>query len=79
MARFDAAPAGTITLAPDRFVIENRVGSERGTFVATLASGERAVTVEGVYVTIYHQPSDGRWRIAMEVRTTASAAEGIGW
>jgi ketosteroid isomerase-like protein len=61
----------TITLTPQRFVIDGATGSETGTFVET-TSAAQGRTVEGVYVTIYSRGADGQWRIAMEVRTTGS-------
>jgi uncharacterized protein (TIGR02246 family) len=64
------ASATTITLTPTRFAISGDVGSETGTFNETMRAGGREATVEGVYVAIYSRGVDGRWRIAMEVRTT---------
>lgn len=59
-----------VTLMPRRFSFENNVASETGSFVETLESPTGNATVEGVYVTIYSRAGDGRWRIALEVRTT---------
>jgi uncharacterized protein (TIGR02246 family) len=69
----DAEQQGvTITLTPQRFIIDGATGSETGTFVETIADAGRTRTVEGVYVTIYSRGADGQWQIAMEVRTTGS-------
>lgn len=65
-------PGVTITLTPQRFVIDGATGSETGTFVETTAATPPGRAVEGVYVTIYSRGADGQWRIAMEVRTTGS-------
>lgn len=62
----------TITLTPQRFVIDGATGSETGTFVEMASDPAQSRTVEGVYVTIYSRGADGQWRIAMEVRTTGS-------
>jgi uncharacterized protein (TIGR02246 family) len=62
-----AADGGTVTLAPRSFTASGPVGSETGTYTVRTASG--VATGEGVYVAVYSQGADGRWRIAMEVRT----------
>ena len=62
-----------VTLLPRRFSYAENVASETGSFVETLESPTGNATVEGVYVTIYSRASDGRWRIALEVRTTGRA------
>ena len=63
-----------VTLAPRRFSYAANVASETGTFVETLDGPSGKSTVEGMYVTIYSRASDGRWRIALEVRTTGRAS-----
>lgn len=62
-----------VTLMPRRFSHADAVASETGSFVETLESPTGNTTVEGVYVTIYSRARDGRWRIALEVRTTGRA------
>jgi ketosteroid isomerase-like protein len=62
-----------VTLTPRRFSYAQGVASETGSFVETLESPAGSATVEGVYVTIYSRAADGRWRIALEVRTTGRA------
>ena len=64
-----AVPSVTVTLVPRKFVVSGETGSEEGTFVETSDMPDRPATVEGLYVTIYARGADGRWRIAMEVRT----------
>jgi ketosteroid isomerase-like protein len=64
-----AAAIVSVTLTPRQFIVSGDTGSEAGTFTETSVVGERSTTVEGMYVTIYARGSDGRWRIAMEVRT----------
>lgn len=59
---------GTVTLQPRRFSVSGQVGSETGTYTITDPTAGVAPT-EGIYVTVYSQGRDGRWRIAMEVRT----------
>jgi ketosteroid isomerase-like protein len=71
--------AATVTLVPRRFVISGDTGSETGTFVETLRAPERSMTVEGMYVTIYARDADGRWRIAMEVRTRGGRQPLAAW
>ena len=62
-----------VTLIPRRFSYADSVASETGSFVETLEGAAGNATVEGVYVTIYSRARDGRWRIALEVRTTGRA------
>ena len=62
-----------VTLMPRRFSYADTVASETGSFIETLESPSGNTTVEGVYVTIYSRARDGRWRIALEVRTTGRA------
>ena len=74
--RDGSAPAArTITLMPHKFSVSTDVGSETGTFVVT-AADPNTQPVEGAYVAVYSRGADGRWRIAMEVRT-AGAADGV--
>ncbi len=72
---FGAANAN-VTLMPLAFSIVDRVGSETGTYTVNGATAG-APAFEGVYVTIYSRGTDGRWRIAMEVRTPTSG--GLVW
>lgn len=58
---------GDVIVTPSRFVAGSNVASETGSFVEVAGSGERRAT--GAYVTIYTRGADGRWRIAMDVRT----------
>jgi uncharacterized protein (TIGR02246 family) len=62
-----------VTLMPRRFSYAANVASETGSFVETLEGPSSNTTVEGVYVTIYSRADDGRWRIALEIRTTGRA------
>ena len=62
-----------VTLMPRRFSYAANVASETGSFVETLEGPSSHTTVEGVYVTIYSRADDGRWRIALEIRTTGRA------
>jgi uncharacterized protein (TIGR02246 family) len=62
-----------VTLMPRRFSYTEDVASETGSFVETLETPTGNTTVEGVYVTVYSRARDGRWRIALEVRTTGRA------
>jgi ketosteroid isomerase-like protein len=72
-------PAATITLVPHRFAHAENMGSETGTFVETRSRAGRSEIVEGLYVAVYSRGPDGRWRIAMEVRTTGSRAPLAVW
>jgi uncharacterized protein (TIGR02246 family) len=63
-----AGSSGTVTLVPRTFSVNGELGSETGTYTADSAVGH---PVEGVYVTVYSRGTEGRWRIAMEVRTGA--------
>jgi ketosteroid isomerase-like protein len=69
----DSPTRVTVTLVPRRFVVSGDTGSEAGTFVEQSSASEGS-TVEGMYVTIYARGADGRWRIAMEVRTRGGHA-----
>ncbi len=62
-----------VTLMPRRFSYAANVASETGSFVETLEGPSSNTMVEGVYVTIYSRADDGRWRIALEIRTTGHA------
>lgn len=62
-----AAAGAAVTLVPRSFTTSGKVGSETGTYIITGRNG--SASGEGVYVTVYSQGADGRWRIAMEVRT----------
>ena len=59
-----------VTLLPQRFSSAAGVASETGTFTESLVGADPSTTIEGVYVTVYSRDSAGRWRIALEVRTT---------
>ncbi len=62
-----ATSSASVTLVPRTFSKSGRLGSETGTY--TIAGAGTARPIEGVYVTVYARGADGRWRIAMEVRT----------
>jgi ketosteroid isomerase-like protein len=64
------SPGAVVTLLPQRFSSAATVASETGTFTEALVGREGATTVEGVYVAVYSRHPGGRWRIALEVRTT---------
>jgi uncharacterized protein (TIGR02246 family) len=72
------ARAATVTLVPQRFEIagSGELGAESGTFLEAAADGP---AVTGAYVTIYTRAQDGRWRIAMEVRTTGAQPPSVIW
>lgn len=65
-------PGAVVTLLPQRITSAGDVASETGTFTET-QQGSNAKSVEGVYVTVYSRAPGGRWRIALEVRTTGRA------
>lgn len=69
-------PSGSVTLLPRQFAIADEIGSESGTFLESI---DGKAGVEGVYVTIYSRDGDGRWRIAMEVRTTGPYPSAVAW
>lgn len=69
-SRLRNRPPAIVTVAPRRILAYANVASETGSFTETLAQPEGVTTVDGIYVTIYSREADGRWRIAMEVRTT---------
>jgi uncharacterized protein (TIGR02246 family) len=66
----------TVTLTPHRFEMRGDVGAESGTFVEAGTSGAIAT---GAYVTIYTRVADGRWRIAIDVRTTGAQPPAVAW
>jgi ketosteroid isomerase-like protein len=65
----EASAPVTVTLVPGRFVVEGDTGSESGVFTEMAEGDGESARVDGMYVTIYSRGADGRWRIAMEVRT----------
>jgi ketosteroid isomerase-like protein len=67
-----------ITLTPRRFSVSEDLGSEIGTFTVTASKGDAPV-VEGAYVAVYSRSRDGRWRIAMEVRTNGREVAAAVW
>lgn len=71
-------PARTVTLVPRRFSTSEDIAWETGTFTS-VSSNEEAPAVEGAYVTVYSRGADRRWRIAMEVRTSAGGAAEAVW
>jgi ketosteroid isomerase-like protein len=73
-SRLRNRPPAVVTLAPHRIHADTNIASEAGTFTETLEQ-----TVHGIYVTIYSRGADGRWRIAMEVRTTGSTPSIAVW
>lgn len=75
-----ASPArdATVTLTPHRFEMRGDVGAESGTFVES-ASGASGAIATGAYVTIYTRGADGRWRIAIDVRTTGAHPPAVAW
>jgi uncharacterized protein (TIGR02246 family) len=68
---------GDVIVSPSRFVAGVNVASETGSFVEVAGSGGRRAT--GAYVTIYTRGADGRWRIAMDVRTRGRDATIVRW
>lgn len=73
------APGAVVTLLPNRFSAAASLASETGTFTEVMGSGEVPTTVEGLYVTVYSRHADGRWRIALEVRTTGRSRSLAVW
>lgn len=73
------ARAATVTLTPHRFEMKGDVGAESGTFVEAAASGDGGAIATGAYVTIYTRGVDGRWRIAIDVRTTGTHPPAVPW
>jgi ketosteroid isomerase-like protein len=59
--------------------MRGEVGAESGTFVESAASGDNGAIATGAYVTIYTRIADGRWRIAIDVRTTGAHPPAVAW
>ena len=80
-AHFDrtssSSAAGTLTLTPGRFDESGEIRSETGSTVETRNDG--SAVVNGAYVAIYSRQPDGRWRIAMELRTTGRQTALVEW
>jgi ketosteroid isomerase-like protein len=73
-----SASIGTVTLMPRQFAASHDVGSETGTYTVTMREpGEPGI--EGAYISVYSRGADGRWRIAMEVRTSGSVSPVVVW
>ena len=72
--------AGAVTITPLAVTTAGNLGSETGSFEEsrTTSTGTR-VQVTGVYVIIYTRGADGRWRIAMEVRTSGDSRALVQW
>lgn len=73
------SPGAVVTLLPQRFSSLSDVASETGTFTESLADWSETAPVEGVYVTVYSRAADGRWRIALEIRTTGRSRSLAVW
>lgn len=71
---------GAVTITPLAVTTAGDLGSESGSFEEsrTTSTGAR-VQVTGVYVIIYTRGPDGRWRIAMEVRTSGDSRTLVRW
>ena len=71
---------GAVTITPLAVTTAGNLGSETGSFEesSTTSTGSR-VQVTGVYVIIYTRGADGRWRIAMEVRTSGDSRTLVQW
>ena len=71
---------GAVTITPLAATTAGNLGSETGSFEEsrTTSTGTR-VQVTGVYVIIYTRGADGRWRIAMEVRTSGDSRALVQW
>lgn len=71
---------GTVTITPLAVTTAGNLGSETGSFEEsrTTSTGDR-VQVTGVYVIIYTRGVDGRWRIAMEIRTSGDSPALVPW
>ena len=72
--------AGLVTMTPFAATAAGNLGSETGSFEESriTPTGSRA-EVTGLYVIIYSRGADGRWRIAMEVRTSGDSRTVINW
>lgn len=71
---------GSVIITPFAVTTAGNLGSETGSFQETrpMPTGE-PVQVNGVYVTIYSRDAQGRWRIAMEVRTCGGSHRLMHW
>ncbi|HSL22378.1 MAG TPA: DUF4440 domain-containing protein [Vicinamibacterales bacterium] len=65
----------SVTFTPRTFAVEGALGSESGSFVEVTESAGGRTEVEGLYVIIYSRRGDGRWRIAMELRTRSGVSD----
>jgi len=76
----EARAAGLVTITPFAVTTAGNLRSETGSFEEsrTTSAGTRA-HVTGVYVIIYSREADGRWRIAMEVRTSGDSRTLVHW
>jgi uncharacterized protein (TIGR02246 family) len=72
--------AGLVTITPLAVTTTGNLGSETGSFEesGTTPTGA-SFQVTGVYVIIYSRGDDGRWRIAMEVRTSGHSSTLVQW
>lgn len=68
---------GTVTLMPRSFAASGDIGSETGTF--TVGAPGATVLLEGAYVAVYSRGADGRWKIAMEIRTDGHVGAANVW
>jgi uncharacterized protein (TIGR02246 family) len=63
-------PLPELTLISTRAESRNGFGSESGQFEERVTSSEGVVTrVSGVYLTIYRRDVEGRWRVAIAIRS----------
>jgi uncharacterized protein (TIGR02246 family) len=63
-------PLPDVTLTSTRAESRNGFGSESGQFEERVTSSEGVVTrVTGVYLTIYRRDVEGRWRVAIAIRS----------
>jgi ketosteroid isomerase-like protein len=68
-ARREPAARGSVTITPFAFVMTGNHASETGSVEeSTTVSSRDGSRATSLYVIIYSRGTDGRWRIAMEVR-----------
>ena len=71
---------GAVTITPLAVTTAGNLGSETGSFEESKMTSEGSrVFVTGVYVIVYSRGADGRWRIAMEVRTSGDSHTLVRW
>ena len=75
------SPAGgLVTITPLAVTTTGNLGSETGSFEESgMTPTGASFQVTGVYVIIYSRGDDGRWRIAMEVRTSGHSSTLVQW